>query len=273
MRFATSDDLSSYLQACTRPLFLHDQFLKTGHNQDTQNATATFIKFEGKHYLCTANHVLQQLHNQDVMGQANKPVLSLIFGKTVMHLSTDSSIWPNLYTPEVPFDNELIDVSIGLIESYWGAIESLGKKTTIDLDDWTAPPFQEKQTGVAFGYLNEHKTVRDNMVDMLGATVVAEMRSSLTSKSREFTLCSTLEIAQGYTLSGMSGGPILLQAMDGGFHPVGIVQEATPSSARHTKEKGGFTTALDILLRGIILTPERFSYWLSLTPLRGNAAS
>ena len=97
---------------------------------------------------------------------------------------------------------------------------------------------------VAAGYLAEGKQAKGDLVLSERVMLVAEMALSPDSNSREFTLCSSLDEPHGHFFSGISGGPILAQVKDEAFCPIGIIQEASPSSSQHTRQTEEFTSPL-----------------------------
>jgi hypothetical protein len=61
-----TDAMHKIARACTDPLWIQHRFLATGHGETTDNGTATFIKFEGRHYLCTCAHVVEAATGDNV---------------------------------------------------------------------------------------------------------------------------------------------------------------------------------------------------------------
>lgn len=181
--------------------------------------------------------------------------------KTMLSLSfwTADGIQPALRSPAPDAGSHHVDVSIADICNYWPFILEKKHKAAIDLDNWVTPAWVDDGLHYAAGYLDEHKTDDGKMLKSPMALVAANLSSSVTDQSREFTLFSSLAEPHGYYLSGISGGPIVT-LQDDKIIPVGLVFEGEPASRAAS---AGYAGPNDIMVRGIILTPDRFADWLA----------
>jgi len=254
--------LSQTCRKYSDPLFLQDYFLASGHGHKTHNGTATFVKYEGKHYLCTCEHVATAIGDQSIVGSNTlHPTASLMIGKLVVNLSsfTTEGLQSSFDAPAAR-DGYKFDVCIALIESHWDYIRTHKEKEAIDLDSWSEPPWSEVELCAAAGYADEHKTTQDDKVTVPMPVVTAELQSKIQPDTREFTLSSSLSEPHGMYFSGMSGGPILALWGNDNLAPIGLIFEGYPSNrATPTSNLAGPN---DILIRGLLLTPTTFSHWL-----------
>jgi len=269
MKIATEAELDAYLRACSHALHLQDLFFGTGHDHNTHNATATFIKCAGHYYVCTAHHVPKLTHEPEVVRTAPNPVAALMIRRSVINFSLypGKPLTYTFHSPACSHAETPVDISIASVDDIWGTISTLGNKVPIDLDACGDPPLSDIQMCVAFGYENEGKALRGNSIIGTRTLLGVNMASTPYPDWREFTLCSTLAAPHGHFFSGLSGGPILAQTRDKEFYPIGIIQEASPSSSKNERTQEAFTSPNDIVVRGIVLTRERFLNWVSLTPL------
>lgn len=51
---------ASLLRRQTDPVWLQDHFMFTGHDENTESASGTFVKFRGRTYLCMCRHVFEE---------------------------------------------------------------------------------------------------------------------------------------------------------------------------------------------------------------------
>ena len=191
---------------------------------------------------------------------------ALMVGRVVINLSffTADGLRSALRGPTVD-DGYEIDVCICEIDSHWELLQAHKDKEAIDLDEWTEPPWQETRMCAAVGYADEHKTTQGGQVATPMPVVIAELQSKLSAEAREFTLSSTLDEPHGMHFSGMSGGPIIGLWGEADYKPIGLIFEGYPSSGDAPASE--LVGPNDILVRGLLLTPERFNSWLlAITP-------
>lgn len=255
--------MAAYSRACSDPLFIGDYFQRSGHDERKLNGTATFIKYEGRHYACTAFHMTEEA--QRVRARTANPnvTLELRTGRSVLPLSghgPSGQQW-RLRRATNPLTGCGIDICWADIDSIWPLLRDNKGKTPIDLDDWQEPPWNKVRLCQAAGYLNEHKTRENGMVAAPMAEITVEREAPLSVDTRSFSLFSTLEEKHGWYFSGTSGGPILA-CWDDQFTPIGIVFEGSPSSSRRSKDDFSYAGEKDLLVRGELLTPARFGEWL-----------
>jgi hypothetical protein len=250
-------DIHKVGRAFSDPLFFQDFFMRNGHTDRTVNGTATFVQYRGKKYACTCRHIRSALSDPAVAPHPH-PSLMLMVGRVCLNLSTfvGEELIPSLRLP----DDETIDVCVSEIpELHWTLLSEKKGKVAIDLDDWEPPPWEKISLCFAAGYADGHKYVEGEKVKspMIGGT--ANLVSSLDPSSRQFTLFSSLAEAHGYFFSGMSGGPILA-TWDESCQAIGLIFEGSPSKP---EAPSSFAGPNDIMIRGLLLTPERFAEWLA----------
>lgn len=254
--------LSRICRKYTAPVFLHDYFLASGHNEKTPNGTVTFVRFRGHHFACTCRHVLAEKDDKAVMGTAvRNPTAALMLGNAVINFSsfTVEGLRSSFSSPPSGGDYE-IDVSIASCDLYWGAPNVAQEKEAIDLDSWREPPWEEIKYCAAAGYANEGKWMEADKVVTPMPLAIAEVISRISGDSREFTLHSSLGEPHGIYFSGMSGGPILAVLGETEFLPIGLIFEGYPSSS--AVPESVFAGPKDIFIRGLTLSPTRFQSWL-----------
>ncbi|MDD9973270.1 MAG: hypothetical protein OXU27_04655 [Candidatus Poribacteria bacterium] len=260
----------------TDPLWLQDYFLSTGHNETTQNATATFVKRRGRHFMVTCRHVL------DITPQARHPSIALQIDETTLNFSyiDPQGIQCSVRAPE----KEImalpeVDIALACIDgSYWHLLISKKNKVAIDLDSWREPNWNEVTYCLAVGYENEGKKIISSagvrMVETPFLNVVAELCSTMRNDTTEFTMFSKLPGPHNRNFSGMSGGAVYAvegseqrEAQDEELFPVGIVFE-DPESTKQANNRNNeeamdtFVTPRDVLIRAVMLTPDKFDDWL-----------
>jgi hypothetical protein len=261
----------SFLADFTAPLFIQDHFLSTGHDHRTSNGTVTFIKFNGRHYACTNKHVVNAVQSSSINPGASDPTAALMFGRAVLNFSdhTPNGFRSSFRSPVFTDYRPSPDISISPIDVSWELIARNGKKA-IDLDKWEEPPWDTVKMCVAVGYPTEHKVIKDETVAATVLLVLAELASTITHVSNEFTMCSTLEEPHGYFFSGISGGPIFAMSKEGKHTIIGMTFESALSNDRRPSEADSFAGPNDILIRGLPISPQRFSHWLRLCGLQRN---
>lgn len=257
------EDMNTFCRACSDPLFINDYFLKDGHSEKTPNATATFIKYDGRYYACTCRHVLEEVDRRKSEPDGNQITLSLRTDKAVINLSffLVDGLQSAFSTPEGELANEKIDIGLTDISSLWSVLEKHKNKVAIDLDRWEEAPWDKISMCAAAGYATEHKELSGDYVRTPMPLAIAELRSTIKADTRQFTLSSTLAEPHGIYFSGTSGGPIL-GCWDEAFTPVGLIFEGYPSSRKQEKQELSFLGLNDIFIRGLLLTPDRFAEWL-----------
>jgi hypothetical protein len=271
-------EMHKQARAQTDPLFFQDYLLAHGHNVDTKNATATFVRFEGRVYVCTCRHVVQILRNRQERGHF--PTLALWVDRAVLPLSflTVDGLHLGQYAPDTSSNAEAIDIAIAEITgTYWDILSSRKNKTAIDLDEWREPRWSQAEILVAAGYPDEHKqSVLDNSEEKVRATltlVAAAGDGAISKFDPEVHIRSRLSEPHGVYFSGMSGGPMYVQ-QDELIVPVGILCSGWPATSNNPVIfKHDSTDILfdgqDIIVQGLTLTPSNFEKWLRATPMKG----
>ena len=265
----------------TDPLWIQHHFLATGHDENTPNATATFVKRRGRHYMVTCGHVLQTVtQRRDAEGETQL-TMALHVDRAVLNLSSvgPEGVVLSVRTPGAELHSKPADVALASLEpSAWETLSSGKNKAAIDLDSWQAPDWRAVQKCLAVGYENEGKTtVRSEGSEKIATrllNVVADLCSMPADDATRFELMSKLGRPHGYAFSGMSGGAVYAiegsertEVEDDELFPVGIVYEGSPSSHRAREldvEDAGNSifSDRDIFIRALMLTPGIFDDWL-----------
>jgi hypothetical protein len=247
-------------RAYSDPLFLQDHFLSTGHNETIHNGTATFVNYRGHVYGCTCQHVSDAVDDPAITAGPH-PTAALMVDRVVLNLSfwTAEGLRTALRTVTPGQGQHQVDVAIVELGHTWDMIREKKQKIAINLDEWEPPPWDDAHLCHAAGYPDEHKSADGAILSAPMTLVTAELSSKLSDSSREFTLSSQLDKPHNFFFSGISGGPILATWGDR-FSPIGLVFEGEPSSRTATS---GWAGPNDILIRGILLTPQRIEEWLA----------
>ncbi len=239
-------------RAHTDPLWVRNRFLMTGHNTDTPNGTASFIRFRGIVYVVTCGHV--------ALAAKDKEVPSLMVGRGVMNFGVQKAA-----SYEQTFrcvDRALADIAIShLPPDWWSRLIDKKGKANIDLDAWVEPDWGGEHSYIAVGYPTEHKTNRDEKTLSTPMPLcVAELASNISPSNPVFTLHSTLANPHGWYFSGTSGGIVYQSPDERTLLPCGVIFEGGPSSAK--APLGDLVQPDDIFFRAQTLTPSTFESWL-----------
>lgn len=242
------------IPAVCLPLFIGNYFFADGHNQESTNATITFINFQNIIYGVTCKHVHDEVH------KVKHSTARIIIGNVVQNLSGWSHFGLESYISDVAED---IDISIIKIsENIWREIQEKKKRTFIDLDYYEEPDWSNIKSCIAAGFPNKSKSIQGNQVAASKIEITAELASNLTPSSKTFTIFSTLESPSPHNFSGISGGPIYC-INDHSFLPIGIVYEGFPSGEEeNARNSESFYHDNDITVRGIVINPNNFQEWL-----------
>lgn len=200
-RKVTKHQNDTLLRRQTDPAWLQDHYLGTGHNEDTNSATFTFIKRQECIYAVTCGHVVDQIGNPTAVPGARLPTLALQIDQAVLNLSQVTGIGHIRLVTRAAEKNEErreVDIAIArLSESYWSLLTEKKNKSAIDLDAWREPRWETVKMCVAAGYPNEHKQQMEvEARDMVSAgflRAVAEVSSKLGRDHKFITLSSALD--------------------------------------------------------------------------------
>ena len=264
----------------TDPLWIQDYFLAMGHGESTPNATATFVKRKGHHYMVTCRHVLQMVADRRSAAGDTQLTMALQIDRTMLNLShiSPQGLILSVRTPEMKIQPEKADIALASLEgNRWNLLSSRKNKAAIDLDSWREPDWAAVRYCLATGYQNKGKyTISSEGAEKVATPflrVVAELCSAPDQGTTSFTLMSELNSPHDYGFSGMSGGAVY--AMEGNEEvedeellPIGIIYEGLPSNSQPEEQSeeqaaGAFFTDRDIMIRALLLTPDIFDDWLT----------
>lgn len=282
---ATNNTIDSFVRRVCAPLFCHARFLNDGHNESTTSATVTFIKFECHVYAVTCHHVLSIFFKAAVK-RKDLLVPSIHSGHNVHQFGFTGSNglyrWTFQSCREFPTGREVDapdaiaaidrknadkpDIAIADITDDWLSLSKLRNADVIDLDSWQEPDWNIVQNvWMAYGFPDNHKQRKGNMVVAPMPRVTAELASAPSNEKTSYTLCSTLDVNHGWGFSGLSGGPVFAAHIDKDQYAfVGITYEGAPSTKELQKNADSFIGENDIILKGYHVTPCLFREWLAL---------
>jgi hypothetical protein len=277
-------ELDSRVHRVCAPLFATDQFLAQGHDASTTGATLTFVKFEGRIYGVTCHHVLAAFYAIAIREQ-RRIIPTIHSGPCIQAIGEPTAHggyrWGfqscrEFLTPAQIDDSEASDaldrknadrpdIAIAELTAMWPLLQQFRAAEPIDLNAWTEPNWSAAQpVFMAFGFPTAHKYRVDDKVAAPMPRVGATLASEAPSADRpRFTLCSTLEAAHGWGLSGLSGGPVVMaHAARDRYTFVGITYEGSPIAKDPKQTEDSILRAEDLLLKAYYLSPDCFRDWL-----------
>ena len=144
----------------TDPLWIQHHFLSSGHDESTRNATATFVKRKGRHYMVTCRHVLQIVEDRRTTAGEAQLTMALQIDRAILNLSyiSPQGIMLSVRAPEAELRSEEVDIALAPLESgHWAQLCSRKNKVAIDLDSWREPDWATLRHCLAAGYQDEGK--------------------------------------------------------------------------------------------------------------------
>lgn len=136
----TTHGNDTLLRRQTDPAWLQDHYLGTGHTEDTNSATFTFIKRKGLIHAVTCGHVVDQVSNPTTVPGALRPTLALQVDRVVLNLSHVTGIrhiMPVTRAIQKEGERREIDIAIAQMpDNYWHLLTERKNKVAIDLDAW-----------------------------------------------------------------------------------------------------------------------------------------
>ena len=188
-----------------------------------------------------------------------RPTAALTWGRVRQQLSFSVVDRPRLSLglPKGGVPDQHADVAIASLGRVWELLLEHKPKVAVDLDRWVPPPLDEVTTFYASGYPVDLR-FEDAATAALPVLLNVELASTINSDTREFALLGSLAEPHGYCLGGIAGGPIIAAWRDR-FTPIGLTFKVEPSSDDGPASWAG---PKDILIRGLLLTPDRFDAWL-----------
>jgi hypothetical protein len=283
---ATDSTIDQRVKAVCAPLFATNQFLQSGHSDNTTNATVTFVQFKSRVYAVTCHHVLSAFQSEAL--KTGRRIIPSIHSGSSIHqfhwygpegqyrwsfsscreFPSDANINDQDALDKLERQNaERPDIAIADLTEFWPVVQRLRDAEAINLDNWVEPNWSVSQpVWLAYGFPDGHKYLAAEKVSTPMPRIVVELASSLPTPDRPtYTLCSTLAVEHGWGFSGISGGPVLIaHTTDDRYAYVGITFEGAPSAADIEQNPESFVGKCDIVLRGYHLTPSRFEDWLSM---------
>ena len=256
-------ELSRLANAACVPLFIGNYFAADGRTPDTPSATATLVRFKGRLFVVTCEHVRKTAY------AAPGQTASVGVGRTIINLSSwgaDSSTGQAQLIPalrQLRLESNR-DLSIAAVPAhYLDLLNRYKTKVPIDLDRHQAPDWSRVKFGLAVGFPNRLKAADGDALLSKMIEVTAELNSTPGPNDAFVTLHSEASAPSEYGLSGISGGPIFALTDQLPPLPIGIVFEGHPSGEDTDRDASqAFLNENDLFIRGLVLTPATFATWL-----------
>jgi hypothetical protein len=251
------------------PLYIQDALLFDGHDATTKNATATFVKFEGRYYACTCRHTVDIVNKRRAMGTSPFPTLALGLKKRFINLSligTDG-LRDAISVVQPSAGQDYFDLAIADISEHWHSLSAEWGNRAIEMnpENWREPRWARAKLLAAAGWPEIGKrNVTVNGIGRVRGTVtliIADVSGGISRHDDIILMNTRLDAPHGWFFSGVSGGPIYV-LQDELMVPVGILYEGWPQTKDDRHDE---FTPNDIVIRGVTLTPSSFERWLSVT--------
>lgn len=264
-------DLDKRLHRYCEPLFLLDAWVTSGHSDATLNATITYVKYRGWCYAVTCRHVVEELDGIET-NPSGRTILATMHSRSISRYAefdpASGRQRTTFRSPSPEGDCEGVDIAIHPLGAAmpWAAEQK--NKLPIDLDAWVEPRWAQMKLACAIGFATEHKSRELDKVASPLHVVTAEVASNLGPQYDKITLSASFEEPHGRFFSGMSGGAIFGDDGSNDLRPIGIVIAGSPGGASAWGERdsnAAFLTPNDIVITGLLLSPDRFQRWLKAT--------
>jgi len=284
MKIPYAIELDKRVHAAIAPLFATDMLLRDGHTDASLNATVTFVRRKGRIFAVTCHHVLEAFR-AEALSRGVPLAPSVHIGRSVFQFKVhhgpairwlfascrdfpDPALLENADALKTFSDQNatLPDIAIANVPpETWETFCRDRPLEPIDLDSWSAPPWQQlERFWAAYGFPNGHKYLAGDKVAAPMPRITAELQSSSPQDREDFVLCSPMDREHGFGFSGISGGPVLAESeADQCFYFTGLVFEGTPSTTEPASNEEAIFGSSDIFLRCYLLTPDTFDRWLS----------
>jgi len=260
------------------PLYIQDRFLRDGYDASTRNATATFVHFKGHYYACTCRHVVEIAKKRRDSGS---PFSGLALGykegfQPLSFITADGLKDALQIVPGTEGEEEYLDLAIADITSVWPRFSAEWGSRAIDMDHdrWHEPRWARAEMLAAAGWpeMGKRNATNDEGKPIVRGTialVIAKVKGGLSKTDRIVMMESRLDAPHGWFFSGMSGGPIYV-IQDDKLVPVGLLYDGWPQKKGVKHES---YDECDIVIRGVILTPQNLERWLEAAGLNEPAGN
>ncbi|WP_155626014.1 hypothetical protein [Burkholderia vietnamiensis] len=272
------DDISEHIKgyeltASTHcePIYLMRNRRGEVHNEATESATITYVKFNGKYYGLTCAHVADAREG----GLAGKPFLvPTVWGLSgkgfAFRAGSKNALAGEFRFLERPrYGNRRLDIAIAPLSDDFIRLHMQTKgKVPLDLDKWEELDWSLVRTCATWGYPNRQKSSSGAVVSAKLLTTILALQSQPMSFDRdEFLLASSLPESVGTSFSGLSGSAIYCLHSDGCITPVGIIYEGMPGDPSSKMADGSFYGPSDFQIQAIVLSQAKFRGWLEMLDL------
>lgn len=269
-----SKDLKGYeLTASTHcePIYLMRNRDGEKHDESTESATLTYIKFSDKYYALTCAHVADAREE----GLEGGPVLvPTVWGHSgrgfAFRLGSKNALAGEFRFLERPrHGNRRLDIAIAPLSDDFIRLHMQTKgKVPLDLDKWEEPDWSLIRTCATWGFPNRQKISSGHVTSAQLLTTILALQSQPMSFDRdEFLLASNLPESEGMSFSGLSGSAIYGLRGAGDMTPVGILYEGMPGDPSSDKANGSFYGPSDFQIQAFVLSPAKFRRWLEILGL------
>lgn len=264
-----SVNIKDYEFAASRhcePIYLMRNRRGQRHDEDTESATITYVKFDGKYYALTCAHVADAREGGCADGQFLIPTVWGISGNGYAFRAGSENKLAGEFLSLTGSRCRLqgLDIAITPLSQEFILLHMHEKgKVPLDLDEWEEPDWKLIRTCATWGFPNRQKSSSGRNVSAKLLTTILELQSQPMSFDRdEFLLVSSLPESVGMSLSGLSGSVIYCLHDDKSMTPIGIVYEGCPGDPSSKKVDGSFYGPSDFQIHAFVLSPTKFRDWL-----------
>lgn len=248
------------------PVYLMRSCSGERHDEYTESATITYVKFEGKSYAVTCAHVADAREGGLECGPFLVPTVFGLSGKGFAFRAGSKHVLAGefRFLERPRHGRRRLDIAIASLSDDFIRLHMLTKrKVPLDLDKWVGVDWNLIRTCASWGFPNRQKSASGAVVSAKLLTTILELQSRSMSFDRdEFLLASSLPESVGMSFSGLSGSAIYCLRRDRGITPVGIIYEGMPGDPSGEKVDGSFYGPSDFQMQALVLSPTKFRGWL-----------
>lgn len=263
-----SENIKEYEFAASthcEPIYLMRNIKGERHGADTESATITYVKLDGKFYALTCAHVADAREAGVKDGQLLIPT---VWGKSGVGFAfrpgSENRLAGELLSLNSRYYLPRLDIAITELSQDFINLHMPEKgKKPLDFDEWEEPDWGLIRTCAVWGFPNNQKSSSEIEVHAKLLTAILELQSQTMSFDRdEFLLVSSLPESEGISLSGLSGSTIYCLHSDKSITPIGMVYEGSPGDPSSEKADGSFYGPSDFQIHAYTLSPIKLRRWL-----------
>ncbi|XHO03810.1 hypothetical protein ACEQUB_00673 [Ralstonia syzygii] len=272
------DDISKHIKgyeltASTHcePIYLMRNRSGEKHDEGTDSATITYVKFNEKYYALTCAHVADAREGGLEGGPSLVPT---VWGPSghgfAFRAGSENALAGEFRFLERPRNgHRRPDIAIAPLSEDFIRLHMQAKgKVPLDLDKWEELDWSLVRTCATWGFPNRQKFSSGAVINAKLLTTILALQSQPMSFDRdEFLLASSLPESVGISFSGLSGSAIYCLQSDGCMTPVGIIYEGMPGDPSSKKADGRFYGPSDFQIQAFVLSQTKFRGWLEMLGL------